>query len=398
VSPTGVTPAAPGAERSTVEMCDGTAAELVRLSAGTLTASVLSFGATLVGLEASGADGEPGNCVLTLADLGQLADPAVNPHLCGIVGPYANRIAGASFDLDGVTYPLEANEGPNTLHGGSTPWDRRPWEIASLHAGDTEVSVTLTLIDPDGEGGFPGRVEATATYSLAAGTLTLQIVGTTDRATVLAPTNHTYWNLSGFGTIADHRVSLSADLMLESGPGQIPTGKALSVAGGPWDLRNDVRLGDRLGSPELADLDGYDHTFLRRTPPPTSRASCRWWPAWSTRAVAGRWRCAATSRRCRCTPPTTSTVCPANTDRWFATVRVCLEAGQVPNGPKHGDDHGARRFDPLSTSPSARTTPTAGPPAGNLAWTPTNRWRKSPIGDRPMTGRTGATFRSELER
>ena len=263
MSPTGVTPAAPGVERSTVEMCDGTAAELVRLSAGTLTASVLSFGATLVGLEASGADGEPGNCVLTLADLGQLADPAVNPHLCGIVGPYANRIAGASFDLDGVTYPLEANEGPNTLHGGSTPWDRRPWEIASLHAGGTEAAVTLTLIDPDGEGGFPGRVEATATYSLAAeGTLTLQIVCTTDRATVLAPTNHTYWNLSGFGTIADHRVSLSADLMLESGPGQIPTGKALSVAGGPWDLRNDVRLGDRLGSPELADLDGYDNTFL----------------------------------------------------------------------------------------------------------------------------------------
>jgi aldose 1-epimerase len=162
-----------------------------------------------------------------------------------------------------VTYPLEANEGPNTLHGGSTPWDRRPWGIASLHAGGAEAAVTLTLIDPDGEGGFPGRVEATATYSLAAeGTLTLQIVGTTDRATVLAPTNHTYWNLSGSGTIADHRVSLSADLVLESGPGQIPTGTALPVSGGPWDLRNDVRLGDRLGSPELADLDGYDHTFL----------------------------------------------------------------------------------------------------------------------------------------
>ncbi|MBK7165660.1 MAG: hypothetical protein IPH81_10395 [Candidatus Microthrix sp.] len=262
MSPTGVTPAAPGVERSTVEMCDGTAAELVRLSAGTLTASVLSFGATLVGLEASGADGEPGNCVLTLADLGQLADPAVNPHLCGIVGPYANRIAGASFDLDGVTYPLEANEGPNTLHGGSTPWDRRPWEIASLHAGGTEAAVTLTLIDPDGEGGFPGRVEATATYSLAAeGTLTLQIVCTTDRATVLAPTNHTYWNLSGSGTIADHRVSLSADLVLDLGPGQIPTGEGavccrravgpaqrratgrppgLARAGGPRRLRQHV--------------------------------------------------------------------------------------------------------------------------------------------------------------
>jgi aldose 1-epimerase len=137
--------------------------------------------------------------------------------------------------------------------------------------------VTLTLIDPDGEGGFPGRVEATATYSLAAeGTLTLQIVCTTDRATVLAPTNHTYWNLSGSGTIADHRVSLSADLVLDLGPGQIPTGTALPVSGGPWDLRDDVRLGDRLGSPELADLDGYDNTFLVDA---GVGASCRWWPA-----------------------------------------------------------------------------------------------------------------------
>jgi aldose 1-epimerase len=312
-------------------MCDGTTAELVRLSAGTLTASVLSFGATLVGLEASGADGEPGNCVLTLADLGQLADPAVNPHLCGIVGPYANRIAGASFDLDGVTYPLEANEGPNTLHGGSTPWDRRPWEIASLHAGGTEAAVTLTLIDPDGEGGFPGRVEATATYSLAAGTLTLQIVGTTDRATVLAPTNHTYWNLSGFGTIADHRVSLSADLMLESGPGQIPTGTALPVAG--VDRGTCATTCDWATAWARPSWRTSTATTTRFSSTPGSRASCRWWPAWSTGAVAGRWRCAATSRRCRCTPPTTSTVCPANTDRWFATVPLCLEAGRVPNGP-----------------------------------------------------------------
>ena len=125
MSHTGVTPAAPGAERSTVEMCDGTAAELVRLSAGTLTASVLSYGATLVGFEAPGPDGEPVNCVLTLADLGQLADPAVNPHLCGLVGPYAHRIAGASLDLAGVPSPLDANEGPNPLHGGSTPWGLR---------------------------------------------------------------------------------------------------------------------------------------------------------------------------------------------------------------------------------------------------------------------------------
>ncbi len=263
MSLTGITPAAPSVERSAVEMCDGTAAELVRLSAGTLTASVLSFGATLVGLETPDSEGELRNCVLSLADPGRLAEQAVNPHLCGVVGPYANRIAGASFDLDGASYPLEANEGLNCLHGGSMSWDRRLWDIASLHADDTEASVTLTLIDPDGEGGFPGRVEATATYTLGAeGTLTLQIVCTTDRATVLAPTNHTYWNLSGSGTIADHRVSLSADLVLEVGPGQIPTARALPVVGGPWDLRGDVRLGDRLGSPELADLDGYDHTFL----------------------------------------------------------------------------------------------------------------------------------------
>lgn len=248
-------------------MSDGAgAASIVRLVAGDVVASVLSYGATLVGFEAPDRVGEVTNCVVTLADPADLADPALNPHLGGIVGRYANRIANARFGLDGVTHYLEANEGANMLHGGSNAWDRRRWSIVTAEADATAARVTLALSDPDGEGGFPGRVDAVATYSLRMDrTLTLEVACTTDRPTVVAPTNHVYWNLAGSGTIDDHRLTLAPDLVLELGPGQVPTGTALSVADGPWNFRNGARLGDRLGRPELGELGGYDHTFLMRT-------------------------------------------------------------------------------------------------------------------------------------
>ncbi|MBP6148673.1 aldose epimerase family protein [Candidatus Neomicrothrix sp.] len=254
----------PSFEISDVVMADGSAAaSLVSLHAGGLVASVLSYGAALVSFEAPDRAGHLANCVVTLADPGDLADPALNPHLGGIVGPYANRIAGAAFDLDGVHVRLEANEGPNTLHSGSATWDRRRWDIASMSADATSAQLSLTLIDADGSGGFPGRVEVTATYVLHEdGTLTLNVEYTCDRPTVVAPTSHTYWNLGAAGTVAGQRLTLRADTVLELGAGQIPTGAALPVAGSAWDLRDDVRLRDRLGLDALADTGGYDHTYL----------------------------------------------------------------------------------------------------------------------------------------
>lgn len=247
-----------------IELAGGAgAASLIQLSAGQFRASVLSHGAALVGFETPDSRGRLTNCVVTLADPADLGNPVLNPHLGGVVGRCANRIAEARFELDGVTHHLEANEGRNTLHCGSASWDQRRWRVATTVADATSSRVALVLADPDGSGGFPGRVDVVATYQLQAnGTLTLMLACTSDRPTVVAPTNHTYWNLAGAGTIADHRLAVQAETVLELGPGQIPTGTALSVADGPLDLRAPVRLGDRLDDPELLDTSGFDHTMM----------------------------------------------------------------------------------------------------------------------------------------
>ncbi|MEZ5383404.1 MAG: aldose epimerase family protein [Microthrixaceae bacterium] len=242
-------------------------ASLVRLEAGDLAASVCSFGATLVGLEAPDRDGRTANCVATLADPAQLAMPELNPHLGGIVGRVANRIAGAGFTLDGVAHRLEANEGAHTLHGAGAGWDRRPWHLEAAAADGRDARAVLSLSDPDGCGGFPGAVEARAVYSLDAhGALTLDICVEPTVPTPVALTNHVYWNLAGRGTICAHRLRIDAPSVLELGPGQIPTGAANDLGGGPFDLRTSGGLGRLLAHPDLRPTGGFDHTYLLAPP------------------------------------------------------------------------------------------------------------------------------------
>ncbi|MEZ5374425.1 MAG: aldose epimerase family protein [Microthrixaceae bacterium] len=334
----------PTAELSSVDLRSGPAS-LISLRAGSVAVSLLSYGAAIVGYEAPDRHGRPANCVLTLADRADLVDDSLNPHLGGIVGRYANRIAGASFTLDGVTHRLEANEGPNTLHGGSAGWDRRSWGVAGVHADAEQARTTMVLSDPDGAGGFPGRMEVAAGYSLRAdGTLTLELECTPDRPTVVAPTSHVYWNLAGSGTVADHLLSVRAGSVLEPGPGQIPTGAMVPVDGGPWDLRQPVRLGDRLDRPELEEFGGYDHTLLvdaetdgERTPPLVARLAD---PA------SGRTsRCAAINRPCTSTPATTSAGSPGSTGR--SAPRRCLPGGRRrPQRPQPDRPDRAGRVDP----------------------------------------------------
>ena len=322
----------PTAELSSVDLRSGPAS-LISLRAGSVAVSLLSYGAAIVGYEAPDRHGRPANCVLTLADRADLVDDSLNPHLGGIVGRYANRIAGASFTLDGVTHRLEANEGPNTLHGGSAGWDRRSWGVAGVHADAEQARTTMVLSDPDGAGGFPGRMEVAAGYSLRAdGTLTLELECTSDRPTVVAPTSHVYWNLAGSGTVADHLLSVRAGSVLEPGPGQLPTGAMVPVDGGPWDLRQPVRLGDRLDRPELEEFGGYDHTLLvdaetdgERTPPLVARLAD---PA------SGR------TLEMRSDQPAVHLYTgnhlggqPGEHGPIPRHGGVCLEAGAVPNGP-----------------------------------------------------------------
>ena len=180
-------------------------------------------------------------------------------YLGAAVGRCANRIAGAAFVLDGVTYPLTANEGENQLHSGPHGLHQKIWEWEQ----PGENCVTLRTVSPDGEDGWPGTLEVTVTYTLDDGALTIDYKAVSDRDTVCNLTNHAYFNLAGqgSGSVAGHILSVTADCYTPCGPGTIPTGEVRAVDDTALDLRQGAILGARLGAAELAEYGGYDHNF-----------------------------------------------------------------------------------------------------------------------------------------
>ena len=157
---------------------------------------------------------------------------AGDAYIGAAVGRYANRIGGAAFPLEGRTVRLVPNEGANQLHGGPRSWDKRPWE-----AEIREDAVRFTLRSPDGDGGFPGAMTASVTYTVRGDTLRLDFEGDTDRTTVYAPTSHMYFTLGGRGSVLDAQLQVNADRIVEVGEGLIPTGR-LPAAAGRFDFRS----------------------------------------------------------------------------------------------------------------------------------------------------------------
>jgi aldose 1-epimerase len=228
------------------------------LESPVLVARIASFGAILHTLEAPDRDGRRANVVLgrpTLADY--RADNS--PNFGAVCGRYANRIAGARFELDGDEYRLPANDGAHTLHGGPDGFDRREWDAE--RAGDALV---LRLTSPDGDMGFPGELRVEVQYTLRDDALRIDYRAQTDRPTVVNLTNHTYWNLAGegSGSIEEHVLEVAASRYVQVGPGAIPTGEVPPVDGTPLDFRTPHRLGERLRDDRLALTRGYDHSLV----------------------------------------------------------------------------------------------------------------------------------------
>lgn len=249
--------------------------ELLTLRAGSLRAEVLTHGAHLVGLWAPDRIGRVDNVVVSLrhpggeVDVDAYRDPTRNPHLGGMVGRYANRIAGAGFELDGATHELVPNEGPNQLHGGPLGFDRRGWAWSTIDGDVDGAGVVLRLRSDDGDQGFPGRVDVQVAYRLtASGELHIDVEGVTDAPTVLNVTNHSYWNLAGTSsacadaTIRSHRLSVAADRVVAVDGTLLPTGELVPVGGSVFDLRVPVALGELLDRSELRALGGLDHCYV----------------------------------------------------------------------------------------------------------------------------------------
>lgn len=172
---------------------------------------------------------------------------------CGsICGRVANRIAGGSFELDGKTYPLACNNGPNHLHGGLRGYDSRRWKVEEV----SDDRLSLFLFSPDGEEGYPGAAQVRAIYSITGQELTLELRARADAATLMNLTNHAYWNLAGAGNIERHTLQVLASAytpMVQN----IPTGRIEPVAGTLYDLNSPTLLGERLAALGAGLDDNY---------------------------------------------------------------------------------------------------------------------------------------------
>ncbi|MGF1661967.1 MAG: aldose epimerase family protein [Kineosporiaceae bacterium] len=262
--------------RSRFGEVDGTPVDLVTLRGGQgVEARITPYGGIVVSLVSPDAGGRPGDVVLGFDDLaGYRPNPA---YLGAIVGRYANRIAGAAFDLDDRTHRVAANHGRHSLHGGARGFDAVVWR-AETEASADGPALVLRHTSPDGDQGYPGTLDVTARYTVTAdGALRLDLTAVTDAPTVVGLTQHSYFDLAGDGSVLDGELTIPAGRFVPTDGEQIPTGEIATVAGTPFDFRTPVQVGARIDDdhPQLAAGGGYDHTWLPDAPPGAVRPVAR---------------------------------------------------------------------------------------------------------------------------
>jgi aldose 1-epimerase len=226
-----------------------------------MKAKVVTYGAILTELHVPDKNGKLDDVVLGFDDLkGYLGS---HPYFGAIIGRYANRIAKAKFTLDGKEYHLAANNGPNSLHGGKKGFDKVVWKANVPNA--AQPAVEFSYVSPDGEEGYPGELKVKVTYALTPdNAVSIQYEATTNKATPVNLSNHSYFNLLGGrsgATILDHEIQIRADRYTPVDDTLIPTGELKAVAGTPFDFTKPHTIGERIkqtgGKPA-----GYDHNYV----------------------------------------------------------------------------------------------------------------------------------------
>lgn len=222
----------------------------------------ITYGGIIVSLRTPDRDGRFGDIVLGYDSLaGYLA---ASPYFGAIIGRYGNRIARGRFTLDGETHVLATNNAPNHLHGGLRGFDKVVW-AAEPFTTDSAVGVVFRYTSPDGEEGYPGTLHVGVTYTLTNdGRLVVDYLATTDRATPVNLTQHSYFNLAGEGTILGHELAIAASHYTPVDSTLIPTGVIAPVDGTPFDFRTATPIAARIDAddPQLRNGLGYDHNFV----------------------------------------------------------------------------------------------------------------------------------------
>lgn len=247
-------------------LSDGTQVTAVTLTADNgMSATILSFGATLEKLMAPDRDGNMADITL---GYDKLSDYESRPNYWGAtIGRYANRIAGGRFTLDGTTYQLPRNDAENSLHGGGKGFDVQNWKVESVASGPVARAV-FSLMSPDGDSGYPGAVNARVTYSLDEnGALRIEFVATTNKPTVINMTNHAIFNMAGEGApqgAMENVLTVPASRYTPVNAALIPTGELRDVEGTVFDFREGKPVSEGLRdgtNQQIVYGRGFDHNF-----------------------------------------------------------------------------------------------------------------------------------------
>ncbi|WP_336215347.1 aldose epimerase family protein [Nonomuraea sp. LPB2021202275-12-8] len=225
---------------------------------------ILTYGGILQSIEVPDGGGEFANVTLGFNNLSDYVKKS--PYFGCITGRYANRVAKGRFTLDGKTYQLATNDGPNHLHGGDKGFDKRVWKARPFKRHDS-VGLVLSYTSPNGEESYPGTLRTTVVYTLTDDNqIRMDYRATTSRPTIVNLTNHAYFNLrgEGDGRILDHELQINASRYTPVDKTLIPTGKIARLGGTPLDFREPTAIGARISSTnqQIVRGGGYDHNYV----------------------------------------------------------------------------------------------------------------------------------------
>lgn len=242
---------------------DGKQVSLYTIKGGGLTAQITNYGARVVSLWVPDRRGAMADVVIGYENIGKYIENPGERFLGSSPGPVANRIAGASFELDGNVYELEANDGRNTLHGGFKGIDHLVWDVTECN----DSSICLQVLHPDGFGGFPGNKTISITYTLTSDAALKVVFGAeSDAPTPVNLAHHPFFNLkgSGCGDILGHEMTIFASRTTPVDAELIPTGEIESLDGSPLDFREPHAIGERIEADcdQLRFGKGYDHNWV----------------------------------------------------------------------------------------------------------------------------------------
>lgn len=233
-----------------------------------LTVKFLNYGGIVTEILVPDRAGGLANVVLGYGNVSDYESAPAAHYVGALIGRYANRIAGGRFHLGGKDYHLAVNNGRNSLHGGKRGFDRQLWTVTSALNACNLPSAVLHHVSPDGAEGFPGNLDVTVTYTLSdANEFIIRYQATTDQATVINLTQHSYFNLSGTetaGSIYDHLLMVNAAAYIPVDETSIPLPQVAAVDGTPFDFRTKTRIGTRIFAdhPQISLVKGFDHNWV----------------------------------------------------------------------------------------------------------------------------------------